>query len=107
MDRNEEITNVAEQHGVNTIREELLKDLSEDTIKLIDDLMITNFEYGAEWADNNPKSHYNTSNIDYLHTIFESIERIASKTTSGNVAHNANEIKLLARCALKTFNKNL
>lgn len=105
MNRENEISSIAKQHGVNTIREELLKDLSEDTIKIIDDLMIISFENGAEWADDNPKSHYNTSDIDYLHTMFEGIERIASRTTSGNVAHNANEIKLLARCALKKFNK--
>jgi len=61
---------------------------------------------GALWADNNPESKYNLSDIDLVRSILASIEDIAQRTTTGNVAHNARSIMFLARNALKYIKKN-
>jgi hypothetical protein len=63
------------------------------------------FTKGVIWADNNPESKYNLSDTDLVRSILESIEDTAQRTTTGNVAHNARAIMILARNALSYIKK--
>lgn len=63
------------------------------------------FMDGAKWADENPKSKYNLSDVDYITETLKSIVELAEQTTSGNVAHKIATIKFQANMALKCINE--
>lgn len=56
---------------------------------------------GAEWADKNPKSKYNLSDVDYIVNQLDGIINTAEHMTTGNFAHNRASILLYARIMKK------
>lgn len=63
------------------------------------------FIAGAKWADDNPMSKYNLFDTDLIRSQVECILQNAERLTSGNVAHNGNAIKIMAKIILKKFTK--
>ena len=61
---------------------------------------VEDFEAGVEWADANPKSKYNISDVDLVVSQLGTIVSNAERMTTGNFAHNRASILLLARNAL-------
>lgn len=55
------------------------------------------FVQGAEWADKNPVSKYNLSDVDLLVSQLDCIISNAERLTTGNLAHNRASILLMAR----------
>lgn len=104
-ERIDEIKEESKKHGIDTLSKLVIETFPEHRLSLINDIMQMNFEDGANWADLHPKSTYNVTDTDYIHCVLECIVDIASRTTSGNVSHNVNEIKQMSQSALKTFIK--
>lgn len=63
------------------------------------------FLEGAVWADENPESKYNLSDIDYIAGTLKSIVELAEQTTSENVAFKIAAIKFQANMVLKCINE--
>lgn len=88
------------------MNEKRLKEITEAALDAYGQPLSEAFVEGAKWADEHPLSKYNLSNADYIKVTLEDIVRNAERLTTGNVAHNGNNIKLMAIMALKHFEKN-
>ena len=63
----------------------------------LQDFAIMRGREGAEWADKNPMSKYNLSDVDLLVSQLDCIINNAERLTTGNLAHNRASILLMAR----------
>lgn len=63
----------------------------------LQDFAIMRGREGAEWADKNPMSKYNLSDVDLLVSQLDCIISNAERLTTGNLAHNRASILLMAR----------
>ena len=61
------------------------------------------FVAGVKWADEQPESKFNISNIDAVKMILEGIVQTAEHMTSGNFAHARANIKLKAQSVLDNY----